>query len=44
SAKWGRMKEQQDSYIQLKNRELDIQEAARREAANLKREKLAIQR
>ncbi|GJW57250.1 hypothetical protein Tco_0103981 [Tanacetum coccineum] len=28
----------------LKNRELDIQEAERREAAELKREKLAIQR
>ncbi|GJS68306.1 hypothetical protein Tco_0682871 [Tanacetum coccineum] len=43
SATWGKMKEQQDSYIQL-NRELDIQEAARREAAKLKRETLAIQR
>nr|GEW64754.1 hypothetical protein [Tanacetum cinerariifolium] len=44
STKWRKMKEQQDSYIQLKNRELDIQEAARREVAELKREKLAIQR
>ncbi|GKC69281.1 NBS-containing resistance-like protein [Tanacetum coccineum] len=38
------MQEQQDSYIQLKNRELDIQEAARKEAAELKRAKLEIQR
>ncbi|GKB22643.1 secoisolariciresinol dehydrogenase-like protein, partial [Tanacetum coccineum] len=30
-----KMQEQQDSYIQLKNRELDIQEAARKEAAEL---------
>nr|GEX59484.1 hypothetical protein [Tanacetum cinerariifolium] len=44
SAKWGKTKEQQDSYIQLKNRELDIQEVARREAADLKRKKLEIQR
>ncbi|GKA28536.1 retrovirus-related pol polyprotein from transposon TNT 1-94 [Tanacetum coccineum] len=44
SAKWRKTKEKQDSYIQLKNRELDIQEAARREAADLKREKLEIQR
>ncbi|GKC91106.1 hypothetical protein Tco_1151755, partial [Tanacetum coccineum] len=42
--KWERMQEQQDSYIQLKNRELDIQEAARKEAADLKRVKLEIQR
>ncbi|GJR46197.1 hypothetical protein Tco_1314300 [Tanacetum coccineum] len=42
--KWGKMKEQQESYIQLKNQELDIREAKRREAAELKREKLAIQR
>ncbi|GJS65140.1 hypothetical protein Tco_0679704 [Tanacetum coccineum] len=42
--KWGKMEEQQQSYIQLKNRELDIREAERREAAELKREKLAIQR
>ncbi|GKC37703.1 hypothetical protein Tco_1050087 [Tanacetum coccineum] len=38
------MEEQQQSYIQLKNRELDIREAERREAVELKREKLAIQR
>ncbi|GJR59648.1 hypothetical protein Tco_1501810 [Tanacetum coccineum] len=38
SEKWGKMKEQQDSYIQLKNQELDIPEAARREATDLKRE------
>ncbi|GKB84803.1 RNA-directed DNA polymerase, eukaryota [Tanacetum coccineum] len=44
STKWEKMQEQQDSYIQLKNRELDIQEAARKEAAGLKREKLEIQR
>ncbi|GJR14067.1 hypothetical protein Tco_0796719 [Tanacetum coccineum] len=40
--KWGKMREQQESYIQLKNRELDIREAERREAAELKIEKLAI--
>nr|GEW06393.1 hypothetical protein [Tanacetum cinerariifolium] len=28
--KWGKMKEQQDSYIQLKNQELDIQEEKQR--------------
>ncbi|GJS80066.1 RNA-directed DNA polymerase, eukaryota, reverse transcriptase zinc-binding domain protein [Tanacetum coccineum] len=44
STKREKMQEQQDSYIQLKNRELDIQEAARKEAADLKREKLEIQR
>nr|GEY02188.1 NBS-containing resistance-like protein [Tanacetum cinerariifolium] len=44
STKWEKMNEQQDSYIQLKNRELDIQEAACREATELKREKHAIQR
>ncbi|GKB91274.1 hypothetical protein Tco_0963546, partial [Tanacetum coccineum] len=44
TAKWEKMKEQQHSYIQLKNHELDIHEAARREAANLKRDKLEIQR
>ncbi|GKB69808.1 hypothetical protein Tco_0931220 [Tanacetum coccineum] len=43
SAKWRKTKEKQD-YIQLNNRELDIQEAARLEAADLKREKLEIQR
>nr|GEV33071.1 hypothetical protein [Tanacetum cinerariifolium] len=32
SAKWEKMQEQQESYIQLKNRELDIQEAAHKEA------------
>ncbi|GKA82701.1 hypothetical protein Tco_0789449 [Tanacetum coccineum] len=42
--KWGKREEQQQSYIQLKNRELDIWDAERREAAELKREKLAIQR
>ncbi|GKB27287.1 hypothetical protein Tco_0866688 [Tanacetum coccineum] len=31
--KWEKMNEQQDSYIQLKNQELDIHEAVRREAA-----------
>nr|GEY55970.1 hypothetical protein [Tanacetum cinerariifolium] len=44
SATREKMKKQQDSYIWLKNRELDIQEATRREAVELKREKLAIQR
>ncbi|GKE21272.1 hypothetical protein Tco_1432784 [Tanacetum coccineum] len=44
TAKWEKMKEQQDSYIQLKNHELDIHEAARREVADLKRVKLEIQR
>ncbi|GKA89542.1 hypothetical protein Tco_0811354 [Tanacetum coccineum] len=44
SIKWEKMQEQQDSYIQLKNRELDIQEVARKEAAELKRAKLEIQR
>ncbi|GKB98739.1 hypothetical protein Tco_0984876 [Tanacetum coccineum] len=38
-----REEKQQQSYIQLKNRELDIREAERREAAELKREKMAIQ-
>ncbi|GKB64673.1 hypothetical protein Tco_0920859 [Tanacetum coccineum] len=42
--KWEKMQEQQDSYIHLKNRELDIQEAARKEATDLKRKKLEIQR
>ncbi|GJW46933.1 hypothetical protein Tco_0078579 [Tanacetum coccineum] len=40
---WGKKKEQQDSYIQLKNRELDLQDTARREAAELKRKELALQ-
>nr|GEW52344.1 hypothetical protein [Tanacetum cinerariifolium] len=39
-----KMKEQQDSYIQLKNQELDIHEAGRQEAADFKREKLKMQR
>ncbi|GJY61810.1 RNA-directed DNA polymerase, eukaryota [Tanacetum coccineum] len=42
--KWGKREEQQQSYIQLKNPELDIREAERREAAELKREKLSTQR
>nr|GEW50764.1 hypothetical protein [Tanacetum cinerariifolium] len=42
STKWEKMQEQQDSYIQLKNRKLDIQEAVRKKAADLKREKLEI--
>ncbi|GKA83058.1 hypothetical protein Tco_0789806 [Tanacetum coccineum] len=42
-ASWGKNKEQQDSYIQLKNRELDLQDAARREATEFKREELALQ-
>ncbi|GKE60711.1 hypothetical protein Tco_1511078, partial [Tanacetum coccineum] len=44
STKQEKMQEQQDSYIQLKNWELDIKEAASKEAANFKREKLEIQR
>ncbi|GKD43217.1 hypothetical protein Tco_1267862 [Tanacetum coccineum] len=44
STKWEKMQEQQGSYIQVKNRELDMQEAARKEAAELKRSKLEIQR
>ncbi|GJT55957.1 hypothetical protein Tco_0991011 [Tanacetum coccineum] len=35
-----KMQEQQDSYIQLKNRGLDIQEAARKEAARVEIMKL----
>ncbi|GJX05215.1 hypothetical protein Tco_0191131 [Tanacetum coccineum] len=42
--KWGKREEQQRSYIELKIRELEIQEAERRKAAELNREKLAIQR
>ncbi|GJW31372.1 hypothetical protein Tco_0051404 [Tanacetum coccineum] len=42
--KWGKRDEQQQSYIELKNRELNIREAEVREAAKLKREKLEIQR
>ncbi|GKB24391.1 hypothetical protein Tco_0863792 [Tanacetum coccineum] len=37
-------KEQQQSYIDLKNRELDIHEKASREAAELKRQELEIKR
>ncbi|GJS09900.1 hypothetical protein Tco_0366696 [Tanacetum coccineum] len=44
SDSWGNKKEQQESYIQLKNQELDIQEAAHRDAADLKREELVLQR
>ncbi|GKA99223.1 ribonuclease H-like domain-containing protein [Tanacetum coccineum] len=44
STKWEKMQEQQDSYIKVKNRELDMQEAARKEAVQLKRAKLEIQR
>ncbi|GJY68214.1 probable zinc metalloprotease EGY2, chloroplastic isoform X1 [Tanacetum coccineum] len=43
SASWGEKKEQQESYIQLKNMEFDIHEAVRRESAELKREELALQ-
>ncbi|GKB09057.1 hypothetical protein Tco_0837369 [Tanacetum coccineum] len=43
TTKWEKMQEQQDSCIQLKNQELDIQEEARKEAAELKRAKLKIQ-
>ncbi|GKA23664.1 protein RCC2 [Tanacetum coccineum] len=42
--KRGKREEQQQSYIQLKNLKLDIWEVERWEAAELKREKLAIQR
>ncbi|GJT85894.1 RNA-directed DNA polymerase, eukaryota, reverse transcriptase zinc-binding domain protein, partial [Tanacetum coccineum] len=44
STKWGKMQEQQDFYLQLKNWELDIHEATRKEATELKRAKLEIQR
>ncbi|GJZ12494.1 hypothetical protein Tco_0547724 [Tanacetum coccineum] len=44
SASCGEKKNQQDSYIQLKNQELDLQDATRRKAAELKREELALQR
>nr|GEV90939.1 hypothetical protein [Tanacetum cinerariifolium] len=43
SANWGK-KKQQESYIQLTNRKMDIHEATCREAADLKREELALQR
>ncbi|GJY38672.1 hypothetical protein Tco_0425036 [Tanacetum coccineum] len=42
--KWGKKDEQQQSYIEFKNRELGIREAKAREIAQLKREKLEIQR
>ncbi|GJW43258.1 hypothetical protein Tco_0072057 [Tanacetum coccineum] len=42
--KWGKKDEQQQSYIEFKNRELSIREAEAREIAQLKREKLEIQR
>ncbi|GJX80598.1 hypothetical protein Tco_0328747 [Tanacetum coccineum] len=40
----GKKDEQQQSYIELKNRELSIREAEAQEIAQLKREKLGIQR
>ncbi|GKC73520.1 hypothetical protein Tco_1119403 [Tanacetum coccineum] len=43
SASWGKKKEQQDSYIQLNNQELDLKDVTRYEAAELKREELALQ-
>nr|GEV58169.1 hypothetical protein [Tanacetum cinerariifolium] len=42
--KWGKRDEQQQSYIKLKYWELSIREAGVREAAQLKRERLEIQR
>ncbi|GJR00844.1 hypothetical protein Tco_0523828 [Tanacetum coccineum] len=42
STQWEKMQEQQDSYIQLKNQELNIHEAAHKEEADLKIEKLEI--
>ncbi|GJW90496.1 hypothetical protein Tco_0168049, partial [Tanacetum coccineum] len=42
--KWGKKDKEQQSYIELKNRELSIREAEAREIAQLKREKLEIQR
>ncbi|GKE97223.1 hypothetical protein Tco_1582078 [Tanacetum coccineum] len=44
STKWEKMHEQKDSYIKLNNQELDIQEVVRKEATDLKRVKLEIQR
>ncbi|GJR03414.1 hypothetical protein Tco_0526398 [Tanacetum coccineum] len=41
---YGKKKEQQQSYIDLKNQELDIEEKASREATELKRQKLEIKR
>nr|GEU33928.1 hypothetical protein [Tanacetum cinerariifolium] len=41
---WGKKKEQQQSYIDLKNQELDIHEKANREAAKLKRQELELTR
>ncbi|GKB09192.1 hypothetical protein Tco_0837504 [Tanacetum coccineum] len=40
----GKRSKEKQSYIDLKNRELSIQEAEVRDAAQLKREKLEIQR
>ncbi|GJX85791.1 hypothetical protein Tco_0336565 [Tanacetum coccineum] len=42
--KWRKKDGQQQSYIEFKNRELSIREADAREIAQLKREKLEIQR
>ncbi|GJT12270.1 hypothetical protein Tco_0859312 [Tanacetum coccineum] len=42
--KWGKKDKEQQSYIELKNRELSIREAEAREIAQLKKEKLEIQR
>nr|GEY52224.1 hypothetical protein [Tanacetum cinerariifolium] len=42
--KWGKKDNEQQSYIELKNRELSIREAEAREIAQLKRKKLEIQR
>ncbi|GJX64153.1 hypothetical protein Tco_0298496 [Tanacetum coccineum] len=44
SVGWEKKKEQQQSYIDLKNRKLNIQEKASREAAELKRQELEIKR
>ncbi|GKB83738.1 hypothetical protein Tco_0950633 [Tanacetum coccineum] len=41
---WGKKKEQQQSYIDLKNQELKIQEKANRETAELKRQELELKR
>ncbi|GJV45576.1 hypothetical protein Tco_1430112 [Tanacetum coccineum] len=42
SVSWGKKKKQQQSYIDLKNRELNIHEKASQEAAELKRQELEI--
>ncbi|GJZ35663.1 hypothetical protein Tco_0871968, partial [Tanacetum coccineum] len=42
SVSWGKKKEQQQSYIELKNRELDIHEKENQEAAELKRQELEL--